>query len=47
MDVVSGADVGVEMVLETESLERGVDGFAGAAGDYREGDFPVLGVDVF
>jgi len=30
-----------------QSRERGLDGFAGAARDYGEGDTSVLGFDVF
>jgi len=45
--VVSGADEGGEAVEEMKGRERGVDGFAGAAGDYGEGDATVLGFDLF
>src|SRR3979411_2466045 len=45
--VVSGANESCEAVEEMQGGERSLDGFAGAARDYGEGDTAVLGFDVF
>jgi hypothetical protein len=45
--VVSGANESGEAVEEMQGGERSLNGFAGASGDYREGDAAVLGFNVF